>query len=148
MTPMQLGTAAELEILRDSLIAGVLMGIAYDPFRVIRHKLSLPVVRFACDFLYALLFGAAFFVFSLDETDYFRGFILFGMLAGAAMWSFTAGRAVTALAEGILALFGKIPAFILNPFIVILHKSANAISPAFVKIQPKSEMIKKIPKST
>lgn len=140
MTPMQLGAAAELEILRDSLIAGVLMGIAYDPFRVIRQTVKLSAVGFVCDFLYALLFGAAFFVFSLDETGYYRGFVLFGMLAGAAMWSFTAGRAVTALMKLLLSITGKITAFILKPFVVILHKSTNVIASAIVKIQPKSEM--------
>lgn len=140
MTPMQLGTAAELEILRDSVIAGVLMGVVYDAFRVIRHTVGLRAVWFVCDLVYALFFGAAFFVFSLDETDYYRGFILFGMLAGASMWSATAGRALCAAAEKIIALAIKITAFIFKPFVVILHKLKSCIHSAFVRIQPKSEM--------
>ena len=140
MTPMQLGTAAELEILRDSVIAGVLMGAVYDIFRVARHVVKLSAVRFVCDFVYALLFGAAFFVFSLDETNYYRGFILFGMLAGTVMWTATIGRLLSAAAEKIIAFFIHLAAVFIGKIVVIMHKTAGCIKQAIVKIQPKSEM--------
>ncbi len=140
MTPMQLGTAAELDILRDSVIAGVLAGVAYDVFRVIRHTLKFAAVGFVCDLIYALLFGAAFFVFSLDETNYYRSFVLFGMIAGAAMWCFTAGRLLSAAAERIIAFIMEILAFLLKPFVVIINKSTSFARRLIVKIQPKSEM--------
>ncbi|MCR5122689.1 MAG: spore cortex biosynthesis protein YabQ [Ruminococcus sp.] len=145
---MQLGTAAELDILRDSVIAGVLAGIVYDVFRVIRHTLRFAAVRFVCDLFYALLFGAAFFVFSLDETNYYRGFILFGMIAGAVMWCFTVGRLLSAAAVRLIACVMKIMAFLAKPFVVIFNKSTSFARQMIVKIQPKSEMEKKFLKSS
>ena len=140
MTPMQLGTAAEIEILRDSLIAGVMLGAVYDIFRVIRRIVRLPAVGFVCDFFYALIFGAAFFVFSLDETNYYRGFILFGMLAGAVMWIVTVGRALSALAAGIITFFIHLAAVPFRYIVVILHKFVVKSKDVFVDVQPKSEM--------
>lgn len=148
MTPMELGTAAELDILRDSLIAGVLMGMVCGVFRVVRLLAGRPAVGFVCDLLCALVFGAAFFIFSLDETNYFRGFILFGMLAGALMWCATLGRLLTGLMAKLLGFPIAAAVFIAGKSVVILHKLARLIRGVFVSIQPKSEMSKKKPKST
>lgn len=145
ITPMQLGTEAELELLKNAVILGVMMGVVYDLFRVIRHTLPAAAVRFACDLLYSLSFGAVFFVFSLSQTGYYRGFLLAGMLAGTVMWSATVGKALSFAAEKLIAAVTYLPARLI---VGSVHKICTSTAAFFVRIRPKSEMQKKMPKIT
>lgn len=130
MTPMQLGSAAETQILGLAVTVGVFMGVIYDLFKIIRHTVKLKAVRFICDFIYALMFGAVFFVFSLAQTNYIRGFALLGMIAGAAMWSFTAGRLCVFI---ICAFLDFISGKIVVPILAFINKTAGRIGRSFVK---------------
>ena len=143
-TPMHLGTFAELELLKNAVIAGVLLGVVYDFFRVIRHTSRSRAAGFVCDLLYSLLFGAAFFVFSLSQTGYYRGFLLVGMIAGAAMWSATVGKALSVAAERIIDL---ILGHLLFPVMSSLGKSIQKSADKIVHIQPKFKIRKKIEKT-
>ena len=107
VTPMQLGTSAEQGLLTDAVIVGVMLGVVYDLFRIIRHTFAFRAVTLICDFAYALCFGIVFFVFSLSVTGYYRGFLLVGMAVGAAMWSSTVGRGLSRLAEIIISTIVK-----------------------------------------
>lgn len=145
VTPMQLGTETELGLLANAVAVGVVMGVVYDLFRVIRHTLSFRAVTVVCDLAYALSFGAVFFVFSLSMTGYYRGFLLAGMTAGAAMWCYTAGRGLSRLAELIIGTIWK---YLISPVIGILHKPAELICECVGKIRLKLQKVKKIEKNS
>ena len=144
-TPMHLGTSSELELLKNAIIAGVLLGVVYDFFRVIRHTSRSRAVGFVCDLFYSLIFGAAFFVFSLSQTGYYRGFLFVGMLAGTVMWSATAGKALSLAAERIT---GILLGHLLFPVTRFLGKSVQNTIDRIVHIQPKSKIRKKIEKTS
>jgi hypothetical protein len=130
MTPMQLGTAAETEIFGLAVTAGAFLGLIYGLFAVIRSTLKLKAVCFICDFLYAVMFGAVFFVFSLAQTGYVRGFILVSMLAGAVMWHFAIGRFGVRLISAVLnAVLRKT----VMPIMGLIHKTSSVIHTRFVK---------------
>ena len=86
MTPMQLGTQAELDILGLAVTAGAAMGLIYGLFQIVARLLNFAAVRLICDLTYTLMFGAVYFVFTLAQTNYLRGFVLLGMIGGAAGW--------------------------------------------------------------
>lgn len=90
---MQLGTETELQVFVSSLYWGILLGVVYDLFRILRRLAASRAVTLICDLLYTILFAFGYFVISLMLTDYLRGFVLLGMLLGALMWCMTAGRA-------------------------------------------------------
>ncbi|MGN0633850.1 MAG: spore cortex biosynthesis protein YabQ [Oscillospiraceae bacterium] len=145
MTPMQLGVQAETEILRLAVTAGVFMGIIYDALKIVRRMFDKAAVDFLLDFLYAIMFGAVFFVFSLAQTDYVRGFVLFGMLFGAAAWSLTVGRLIVFLITGIFKIFDRL---IFSRAVGSINKTAAKISGRFVKNSPNLENPKKITEIT
>ncbi|MBR1723921.1 MAG: spore cortex biosynthesis protein YabQ [Ruminococcus sp.] len=145
MVPMQLGVTAEIDVLKNAVIAGVAMGVIYDLFRIIRRTLGREAVTFVCDLLFTLMFSAAFFTVSLALTDYLRGFVLIGMLAGAAMWCLTVGRAVTWLVTAVLQFIsGKI----VVPVIVCVYKICKHIYTKIVGNTINLRNVKKISQST
>lgn len=145
MTPMQLGTDAEIEILKTAAVAGVFMGMLYDMFAVVRKTLRIKCISFICDLLYALMFGAVFFVFSLAMTDYLRLFVLTGMAAGAVMWSMTFGRLFVYLLCGILNGFGK---WVALPVLDNVYKTVTAAGRKIVKTHTNYKNRKKMAEST
>lgn len=130
MTPMQLGTETEIQIFTVAVTAGVFLGIIYGLFKLVRRAIPVKAVCFICDLVYALMFGAVFFVFSLAQTNYIRGFLLAGMLAGAAMWHFTFGR----LFIFIISAVGRfLSDKIIAPIFKLMHKILAGIGKPFVK---------------
>lgn len=142
---MQLGTGAELEVMRLAAQAGIFLGIIYDLFKVVRRTIKLRAAEFLSDLVFALMFGSVFFVFSLSQTNYLRGFIFIGMAAGAAMWSLTVGRLLTFL---LTKTIGLCCTAVTVPVFALINKIKPAFLKMFVKIKPKSENLKKMPKST
>lgn len=136
MTPMQLGTGMELEILRLAMTVGVFMGAIYTLFSVVRRILRAAVAVFICDFVYALMFGTVFFVFSLAQTDYIRGFIFIAMAIGAVLWQLSLGRIVTAFFYKFADAADK---FIIYPAISVIAKISRMIGRIFVKSDTISE---------
>lgn len=130
MTGMQIGTADEIEILRSAVTVGVFLGVIYDFFVIIRRQFTARAVEIVCDVFYSLIFGAVFFVFSLVMTDYYRMFILFGMLAGAIMWCVTFGRLMTGI---VTAVFTAVSRYIVEPVFVTSHKFLGFIRGVFVR---------------
>jgi formate/nitrite transporter FocA (FNT family) len=130
---MQLGTEAEKEILFLAVTAGAFLGIIYDAFKILRQTLRAKAVGFVCDFVYALMFGAVFFVFSLAQTDYVRLFVLAAMLAGAAMWSCTVGRLFVFLACRTLGFISDRIFLPIIGFVGFIAKFPRAIGGRFVK---------------
>lgn len=145
MTPMQLGAAAEIEILKAAVIAGVFMGALYSLFSVVRKTLRIKCVGFVCDLLYALAFGAVFFVFSLALTDYLRFFVLAGMAAGAAMWCATLGRLIVWALCGILDFLGK---RLVLPVLDKVYKTVTTLGGKFVECHTNYKNRKKMAQST
>ena len=83
MEPMQLATLTEIKIILLGLLLGAVLGVVYDLLRILRiiirhHK----AVVFAEDFIYMLIFGFAFFVFSISFANNIRAFVLFSIMAG------------------------------------------------------------------
>lgn len=145
MTGMQLGTGQELEVLRSAAAVGIFMGAIFDLFSIIRKCTGSGIATFICDFIYALMFGTVFFIFSLSQTNYIRGFILFGMFAGAAAWCATAGRIVSAAVYGALRFISET---FICPTIGFIHKIGRLLSRLFVKIGRKLKNAKKFRKTS
>lgn len=143
MIPMQLGTETELIVLRDSIVIGAAMGAVYDIFRVIRRLISRRVAEIICDFVYTLIFSFVFFIASLAMTDYLRGFILAGMLIGAAMWCASVGRAsvfaVTAVLRGVGGIVRKI---IIAPIAKICRCIAHKFRQSAVNLKKSEKHLK------
>ncbi|MCD8095122.1 MAG: spore cortex biosynthesis protein YabQ [Ruminococcus sp.] len=125
MTGMQLGVDAEIEVLKNSLLIGVFLGVLYDLFKIVRRTLDLKAATFLCDLLYALMFGSVYFVFTLAQTDYVRGFVLAAMLLSAAAWSFTAGRLYVFLTVKLLNFAAKV---ITMPIFALFHKTKAVLN--------------------
>ena len=145
MIPMQLGAQAEIEVLVYSLTAGVFMGVVYDFFRVIRRLFAGRTVTFICDLIFMVIFSAGYFTVSLAQTDYLRGFVLAGMIAGAAMWCYTIGRAAVWLVTLILGFFIK---QLLSPMFVLVNKICKQSYFKTVGNAINLQKAKKIPQST
>lgn len=141
MTPMQLGTQAELDILGLAVTAGAAMGLIYGLFQIVARRLNFAAVRLICDLTYTLMFGAVYFVFTLAQTNYLRGFVLLGMIGGAAGWHFAIGRFAV---RGAAAVFGAAA----KPAVRSMHKISAKSRRMFVKKYPNSEKSKKVQKST
>ncbi|MGN1133355.1 MAG: spore cortex biosynthesis protein YabQ [Oscillospiraceae bacterium] len=108
MEPMQLATLTEIKIILLGLLLGVVLGIAYDSLRILRiivkhHK----AVVFAEDFVYMLLFGFAFFVFSISYANNIRFFVLISVLAGCLAERLLIGNLIIKLFMRIKYVFGK-----------------------------------------
>ena len=142
---MQLGTNAEIEVLKISLTAGIAFGVVYDILAVLRRLLPGRAVTFVCDMFYALLFAAGYFTVSLALTNYLRGFVLTAMLAGAAAWHFTAGRGAVWLISRTVSLAVR---KILLPPVVSVYKFGRQICVKTVGNAINSLKSKKITQST
>ena len=141
MTPMQLGTSAEIEALRNAAAVGCLLGLAYGVNAVIRRLCMSRAVWFLCDIAYSLFFGAVFFLFTLSQTDHYRGFVLAGMLAGTILWHFSAGRLLVPAA---CFAVNKL----LKPVAVGIYKLCRKYTAKIVKSHTNSQMLKKMSEST
>ncbi|MBQ1538268.1 MAG: spore cortex biosynthesis protein YabQ [Ruminococcus sp.] len=145
MIPMQLGTGVEPEVLRDAAAAGVLAGVVYDLFRLIRRLFPCKAVEVICDLLFALAFSLMYFTVSIALTDNLRGLVLFGMAAGAVMWCSTAGRGIVWLAALIIkGIAGKIARFCF----VLLNKFSKHLYSKTVRNAINLQKRKKISQST
>lgn len=78
----------QLKIFAAALGAGFLLGAVYDFFRVLRLSLSRgKVCTVIFDILYFLIFGCGTYTFALAANKgEIRWYIIFGELAGAAVW--------------------------------------------------------------
>ncbi|SDA15359.1 Spore cortex protein YabQ (Spore_YabQ) [Ruminococcus sp. YE71] len=141
MTPMQLGTAAELEVLKNAVVTGVFLGAVYGVFAAVRRLLPNRAVGFVCDLLYSLAFGAVFFLFTLSQTDNYRWFVLLGMLVGAALWHASLGRLL-------VSAFCAAAKTVASPVIVAIDKSCRFMKGIFVKVHTNLQTRKKLPEST
>lgn len=145
MIPMQLGTSVEPEVLRNAAAAGVLAGVVYDLFRVIRRLIPHRAVEVICDLIYTVLFSMIYFTVSLALTDYLRGFVLLGMAAGAVMWCLTVGRgAVFVITLAIKGIIG----IMLKPAFVLLNKICKHSHFKTVRNTINLQKLKKISQST
>ena len=134
MTPMQLGTAAELEILRDAAAVGCLLGAVYGVPAVIRRLCGKTAVWFFCDFVYSLFYGAVFFIFTLSQTDYYRFFVIAAMLFGTVLWHFSVGKLLTRpvcifFIKFVKPLFVKINNLLRKIFLKTVNSHTNSDSP-------------------
>lgn len=131
MEPMQLEIAAETELFLLACLLGAGMGAIYDMFRVLRNTVEHnKVFVFAEDFVYALMFGFAYFTFCTGLTRGIRGFVFVGMLAGCAVERLTIGRLlVFALSE----MFEVIWKTVFAPVIGVVFKIFGAIHKRIVK---------------
>ncbi len=143
MIPMQLGTETELIVLRDSIVIGAAMGVAYDIFRVIRRLISRRAAEVVCDFVYTLIFSFVFFTASLAMTDYLRGFILAGMLIGAALWCASIGRVVVFAVTAVLRGAGRIVKKILiSPIVKICRCIAHKFRQSAINLKKSEKHLK------
>lgn len=149
---MQLGAAAEIEILRTAAAVGIFLGIIYDVFKALRLTVKRYAAVIFCDIAFTLIFGAVYFVFSLSQTDDLRGFVLTGMLAGTAMWCMTLGRlealALSKTAHLCVSAVTSAVHIALKPLVAFINKIKADMRKIFVNSKPKSEKAKKMPKST
>ena len=141
MTPMQLGTSAETEILKNAFITGVFMGAAYGVFAAARRLIPCRAAGFLCDLVYSLLFGGVYFLFTLSQTGYYRGFVLLSMLAGAVLWHASAGR----LLVGISCAAAE---RVTHTIVVGINKICRFLKVRFVKVHTNFRSDKKMPEST
>ena len=127
---MQLGVSAETQIFLLACTTGLGLGAVYDCLRAFRRSARHgKAAIFIEDFLYALFFGAVFFIFAAAHTGQLRFFIFVGMILGAA------GK----ISQAVWKYFGcHIAEFI--------AKIALFIKSVFVKNSPKFQKRKKIRK--
>ncbi len=98
MTPMHLGVKVETEVFLLSYLCGVGLGLMYECLRIFRAVIShKKFVIQAEDFLYALFFGAVYFIFAVAETGQMRFFTLVGMLSGAVVERALLGNFIVSL---------------------------------------------------
>ena len=145
MTPMQLGTDAEREVLAAAVVTGLALGVLYSLFAVIRRTLKSRAVTFSADLLYTIIYGVVFCVMSLALTDYYRFFVLAGMLLGTAGWCLTAGRLLVWLLCGIV---GAAVDHLILPLIDKAYKLVTAVGVKFVESHTNFKNRKKISEIT
>ena len=106
-----------------SLFIGVLLGVIYDVFRIVRMAFTVPgivadiyrprkhrsrlavnVIVFVCDILFFVVAAviSAIFIFHANNGR-IRGIALFGSLVGFAVYYNTVGRLVTLISGGIIS---------------------------------------------
>lgn len=86
MEPMHLEIVQETEYFFLSCLLGGALGMLYDFLRVFRNTVRHnKITVFAEDFLYAVFFGFAFFLFGTDLTGGIRAFVLIGMITGCIL---------------------------------------------------------------
>ncbi len=137
MTPMQLGIHAETQIFLLATLAGAGAGAVYDCLRCLRAALPHgKVLCFAEDLLYAVFFGAVYFLFALSQTGQLRFFIFLGMILGAAVERAALGEPIVAAVRALSAFIYKILRKIFSPLFKLIDKFARFIKARFVKNNP------------
>lgn len=131
MEPMHLEIAQETEYFLLSCLLGAGLGTIYDCIRVFRNTVRHnKTVVFIEDFLYAVLFGFAFFLFGTDLTGGIRAFVLLGMLVGCIIER-------TALGNWAVKLLSKVSSFVwdilLSPVKELFAKIFGIINKRIVK---------------
>lgn len=141
---MQLGVSAETQIFLLACTTGLGLGAVYDCLRAFRRSARHgKAAIFIEDFLYALFFGAVYFIFAAAHTGQLRFFIFVGMILGALMERIALGNFVVAAAGKISQAVWKYFGCHIAEFIA---KIALFIKSVFVKNSPKFQKRKKIRK--
>lgn len=91
--------AGEAIIFLEACFIGVLFGVFYDVFRVIRLAFKNPsVLVFFEDLVYFILLTITSFTFIVIKNDgYLRAFLLIGELLGLILYFFAISSPITAL---------------------------------------------------
>lgn len=122
-----------LDCFMISFLCGMVFGVVYELFRIIRRVFPFFIVIFICDVCFFVT--AAFFVFNLSLYlgNYIRAYTILGFGSGIFAYIQTLGRLVSKLekAIGIVlrrtigALFSKIASVIKNSIGAFAHKAAG-----------------------
>ena len=85
--------ADQARFLLGALALGVGVGLVYDLFRILRVRLPLPLLAGALDLLFWLVVTASLFVYTTAAgRGEVRGWLVLGVLAGAAAYFWLASR--------------------------------------------------------
>lgn len=99
-------TISQLLILCASVFSGVIAGVLYEPFYLLRRLIKFRTVKIFLDVLFFLFFSAIFIsvsvVFDFPEI---RLFTIFGAFAGFLLYIFSLHRIVAFLIEKLYNVF-------------------------------------------
>ncbi len=123
----------QLKIFVAALGAGFLLGAVYDIFRILRLSLSRgKVCTVIFDTLYFMLFGFASYSFILAANKgEIRWYIIFGIIAGAAIWYLSFAPFSIKLTYRLVNALKRLYNVILTPF--------RALKCTVISLLPKSE---------
>lgn len=124
-----------LDCFMISFVCGLIFGLVYEFFRLIRRIFDYKAVIFICDVCFFI--AAGFFVFQLSMYlgNYIRMYTLLGFGGGIFAYIQTLGRLISLLEELILrvlrTVFGRFFAFIARGVRKAVGAFAHNISAAF-----------------
>lgn len=98
------GTSREVILFLGALLLGAVLGAVYDILRALRMTFRHSYLAvFAEDFVFALLFGLAFYSYCTELTrGQLRFFVIAGMALGFAAYILTVGRITSGIAGAIV----------------------------------------------
>ncbi|MCD8005578.1 MAG: spore cortex biosynthesis protein YabQ [Oscillospiraceae bacterium] len=113
-----LGVTVELQMLGLAAILGAVLGAGYDLLRILRISLRHRFFAvFAEDFLFALLFGGVYFLFSVAMLEgKLRFYVLAGMVAGFAVYLLTLGKIISGIFRTAVNILRKCLNFVSSRF--------------------------------
>ena len=135
--PMSLSPERQYEIFALALWTGLFLGAVYCVLPAFRRGLHTPrLADDLADFLFMLLGGAVYFIFSAAQAGGARLFVLAGVLLGALCWHFTLGRLEILLLSPLFGALGRVFGLLFGkPYDKIKQK----VKIVFVKNKSKSK---------
>lgn len=128
-------------------LVGVLIGMLYDIFRMVRLTISFKKTAVGLqDFLFCLLGGLFTFIYIMYYADgYIRYYVLFGEVLGFFVYMVTLSRVIIGFYKWVLQVIGKILRFIIGkiiaPICKVIANIYRKISKLFQKTASKVKRI-------
>ena len=125
----------ELVLFGISCLAGAVIGIFYDIFRVIRiifpHNSILVIIE---DIIFLLCYGIFTVSFSSAAVrGEMRGYYILGNLTGFVIYFFTVGNVITEAIRKLFLLISRFLSFIMRPFRAAFAVICKKLSVEFAK---------------
>lgn len=132
-------------IFLQSCLLGIVLGIIYDVFRVIRRAIKVnTIITFIQDFIFFILAAIITFTFFLQQTDgEMRMFVVIGELLGWVVYYLTIGKLVIKISESIIKVIKNIFKLIYNILIKRIIRIIIKIYSKIKKILIKFKLIQK-----
>ncbi|MCI8652336.1 MAG: hypothetical protein HFF11_01395 [Angelakisella sp.] len=121
---MAIAITEQTSVFLYSLFLGVVLGVFYDVFRITRIAFLVPALLVLLeDLLFFLFSSIVLFGFMLERSyGQIRWFILLGVVLGWVLYYFTLGSLVMKGSARIIAVVGRLLAFLWRPFAFLGRK--------------------------